>query len=305
MIYVEKGSEDEFERMSPKQKRRWALKQFHTDVAGSHENSTSTHPTVDIVLGTLTKSDSLESWPESYSDLEENPKFTISGPDSEENRTFYLPSTPEEFIYSLWGFKKDGSKEGFLNEAPKHFIVEGGRAAFEVDTSIAKIRDSIRSATDLHSLTRLYDAVDILSTYSPEELLGHADRSNENMLTLINEQALKIMRVMADMQKLTGEIVEEFPFYRFKSVSDDSSELEWDSGVRAIARSLILLKKTSALESAVLDIKDVTRRIRNASTVQGLDDIEKSLKEDARYRDLKQMNLLRALARMKRRNLTK
>jgi hypothetical protein len=305
MPNVEKGGIKSFEQMSPKEQRRWALRQFHPDLAGSYEN-TSSDPSIDAVLSTLSRSDTLESWPKEYSDFEIHPRFVAPGHGPVESRTYFLPSTPEEFVYSLWLFKKNGSYDVFLTEAPKHFIVEGGRAAFEIDDSLAAVRESIRSAADLSSLIRLFEVTDILSVYSPDELLGIADHSHQNMLALINARALEIMESMASRGALTEQIVNEFPFYKFKSIDADNPELEWDTDSRQRALLLASKKEPTLLQESRKSLaKELAAKIRTANGLKSLDELETLLDTDPRLLKLKQRNLFKALIRFKKKDLTK
>lgn len=298
MDKVERASRElPFEEMGTKQKIRWALKQFHPDITGQDVESSSPYPTPDIILGSLsklTKYDSLESWPQSYADTDEPPKFSIQGVQG----SFYLPSTPEEFLLSLWDFKTSGSHNVFLNEAPKHFSVEGGRTAFEVDTSLEKIRDSIRTMQDLPSLQRLYDTVDILSVYSPEELLGQADSSHQNLLTLINEQAIVIMKNLADKKLLTKETVEDFPFYKFVG-SGEGLGLDWDSSARETAFALIHETDNSEKLAA---LRNIAQQIRSARSSKDLEEVTSSLRQNYKF---KHHGYLQGLLRSRRRHLTK
>lgn len=304
MAAVEETQRKNFDEMGPKEKRRWALKQFHPDKTRAYEMAPSAYPTADVVLGTLSRSDSLESWPESYGEVDEPPRFIVPGTEAVEKRTFFLPSTPEEFIHSLWTFKQSGSRDVFLRDAPKHFAVEGGRAAFETDSSLAMLRDSIRAATDLRSLQRLFDATDILNVYSPDELLGHTDRSHQDILALINEAASRVMKDLAAKNKLTEDTVENFPFYKFKSVSGENLQLEWDSDARTAMRALLVEKKVRISEPKASLVKEISKRIR-AADAPALDEIDGLLENDARYADLKQNGLLKALSRLRRQTLTK
>jgi hypothetical protein len=315
----EMNYQKQFSEMNFKEKRNWIkqilLKKFHSDIIGKYEVAPDAESIVTVLTQLLNMKDQFgdaatdfKGWPISYKENDGEAKYTLPGEGSIDDRTFYLPMTPEEFLESIYDYLKYNLTDLLLREPPLRMLSIDGTFSEKVkineDDSYIAYEENLNKISSIEELNIFKEKFDIFTIYDPI-FWGP-------LLKLWNDKALEILTKMSSDGTLTNHDLDKI---KFNSIEQSENGLRLINDDEYYNKAKKLVSETAHdresentnEKSKKYTIRDISKMITSlkSSKDENYEKILEIIEDSHKHLNSSQINMLKALLRLKISHLTK